>query len=153
MCGLPRHTMWCDTEYLKVVLTPQLKGSVLQGGNLLQMPTVRNGSRVPPLLLPNWPAKQGIPGLRFVPHVLSGAPQVVLVVKNPPASAEDMRGAGSVPGWGRSPGGGRGSPLQCSCLENPVDREVFWTTVLRVTKSQTQPKQLSTHTSSLGWFL
>ena len=140
MCGLPRHTMWCDTEYLKVVLTPQLKGSVLQGGNLLQMPTVRNGSRVPPLLLPNWPAKQGIPGLRFVPHVLSGAPQVVLVVKNPPASAEDMRGAGSVPGWGRSPGRGRGSPLQCSCLESPMARGNRQATAHGVPKGRTRLK-------------
>ena len=45
--------------------------------------------------------------------------QVVLVVKNPPANAGDARDAGSVPGSGRSPGGGHGSPLQYSCLENP----------------------------------
>ena len=47
-----------------------------------------------------------------------------LVVKNPPASAGDLRDARSVPGSGRSPGGGRGNPLQYSCLENPVDRAV-----------------------------
>ena len=41
------------------------------------------------------------------------------VVKNPPASEED---AGSIPGLERSPGGGRGDPLQYSCLENPMDR-------------------------------
>ena len=41
------------------------------------------------------------------------------VVKNLPANAGD---AGSVPGWGRSPGGGHGNPLQYSCLENPMDR-------------------------------
>ena len=41
------------------------------------------------------------------------------VVKNPPANAGDM---GSIPGWGRSPGGGNGNPLQRSCLENPMDR-------------------------------
>ena len=46
-----------------------------------------------------------------------GAPQVALVVKNPPANAEDIREAGSIPGLGRSPGGGNGNPLQCSCLE------------------------------------
>ena len=40
----------------------------------------------------------------------------VSVVKNLPASAGDT---GPIPGSGRSPGGGRGNPLQCSCLENP----------------------------------
>ena len=50
---------------------------------------------------------------------------VMLVVKNPPANAGDIRDAGSVPGLGKSPGGGHGSPLQCSCLENPLDRGVW----------------------------
>ena len=45
------------------------------------------------------------------------------VVKNPPASAGDTEDAGSVPGLGRSPGGGHGNPFQYSCLENPMDRE------------------------------
>ena len=45
--------------------------------------------------------------------------QVALVVKNLPANAGDIRDAGLIPGSGRSPGGGHGSPLQCSCLENP----------------------------------
>ena len=66
-----------------------------------------------------------------------------LVVKNPPANAGDE---GSVPGLGRSPGEGNGSPLQCSYLENPVDRGAWWAIVHRVTKSQTQLKQLSMHT-------
>ena len=51
-----------------------------------------------------------------------GASQVVLVVKNLPANAGDMRDAGSIPGLGRSPGGGHGNPLQYSCLKNPMDR-------------------------------
>ena len=50
------------------------------------------------------------------------ASQVALVVKNLPANARDIRDVGSVPGWGRSPGGGRGNLLQYSCLENPMDR-------------------------------
>ena len=50
------------------------------------------------------------------------ASQVVLVVKNLPASAGDISDVGSVPGLGRSLGGGNGSPLQYSCLENPMDR-------------------------------
>ena len=67
-----------------------------------------------------------------------GASQVVLLVKNPPAKAEDIRDTRSVPGSGRSPGGGNGNPLQYSCLENPVDREAWQDTVHRVIKSQIQ---------------
>jgi len=47
---------------------------------------------------------------------------VVLVVKNAPASARDVRDMGLISGLGRSPGGGHGNPLQYSCLENPMDR-------------------------------
>ena len=54
---------------------------------------------------------------------LDGASQVVLVVKNLPAHAGDVRDMGSIPGSGRSPGGGHGNPLECSCLENPMDKE------------------------------
>ena len=54
------------------------------------------------------------------------------MVKNPPANAEDATDAGSIPGSGRSPGGGHGNPLQYSCLENPMDRGVWWATVHRV---------------------
>ena len=86
----------------------------------------------------------------------SWASQVALMVKNPPARAGDKRDSGSVPGWGRSPGGGNGNPLQYSCLKNPMDRGAWWVTVLGVTKCQTQLKWLSTHahlTSSRGFYL
>ena len=53
----------------------------------------------------------------------------LLVVKNPPANAGDARQVGLIPGLGRSPGGGRGNPLQYSCLENPMDRGAWWATV------------------------
>ena len=46
------------------------------------------------------------------------------VVDNLPASAGDPGDPGSFPGWGRSPGVGNDNPLQCSCLENPMDRGV-----------------------------
>ena len=59
------------------------------------------------------------------------------MVKNLPASAEEVRDPSSVPGLGRSPGGGHGNPLQYSCLENSMDREVWWATVHRVTESDT----------------
>ena len=49
---------------------------------------------------------------------------------------------GSIPGSGRSPGGGHGNPLQYSCLENPMDRGVWWTIVHRLPKSQTGLKPL-----------
>jgi len=52
---------------------------------------------------------------------------------------------GSIPGSGRSPGGGHGNPLQYSCLENPTDRGAWQATVHRVANSWTQLKQLSTH--------
>ena len=58
------------------------------------------------------------------------------MVKNPPASAGDMRDAGSIPGTGRSPEGGNGNLLQYSCLENPMDRGAWWATVHGVAKSQ-----------------
>ena len=48
------------------------------------------------------------------------------VVKNPPAKAAAAEDAGSVPGWGKHPGGGNGNPLQYSCLENPMDRGARW---------------------------
>ena len=66
-----------------------------------------------------------------------------LVVKNWLANAGDKRVAGSIPGLGRSPGGGHGNPRQYSCLENPMDRESWWAMVHRVSKSQTRLKQLS----------
>ena len=47
---------------------------------------------------------------------------MALLAQNPPASAGDIRDVGSVPGSGRSLGGGHGNPLQYSCLENPMDR-------------------------------
>ena len=57
------------------------------------------------------------------------ASEVVLVVKNPPANAGDIRDGSPIPGSGKSPGGGNGNPLQYSCLENPVDRGAWWATV------------------------
>ena len=56
------------------------------------------------------------------------------VLKNPPASARDL---GSMPGSGRSPGGGNGNPLQYFCLGNPMDRGAWRVTVHGVRKSQT----------------
>ena len=68
---------------------------------------------------------------------------MVLVVKNLPANAEDLRDSGSIPRLGRSPGERQSNPLQHSCLENPMGRVTWWATIHRVAKSQTQ---LSSHT-------
>ena len=64
-----------------------------------------------------------------------GASQMALVVKNPPASAGDIRDTGSIPKLGRSPREGNGNPLQYSCPENPMDRVTWWATVRGVAKS------------------
>ena len=56
------------------------------------------------------------------------------MVKNLPASAGDQRDSGLIPGWGRSPGGGNGNPLQCSCLENSPDRGAWQATVFGAAK-------------------
>ena len=65
----------------------------------------------------------------------TGASQVALVVKNPPANAGDIRDMGSTPRLGRSLKGGHSNPLQYSCLENPTDKGAF--AVHRVAKSRT----------------
>ena len=68
---------------------------------------------------------------------------MVLVVKNSPASARDIRDMGVIPGSGRSPGGGHGNPLQYSCLENPMDRGAWCVIVHRVANSWRRLKWLS----------
>ena len=53
-------------------------------------------------------------------------------------NAGDVRDMGSIPGWGRSPGGGHGYPLQYSWLERPINREAWQAMVHRVAKSRTR---------------
>ena len=57
------------------------------------------------------------------------ASQMALVVKNPPANAGRLKRNRFIPRSGRSPGGGHGNPLQYSCLENPMDRGAWRTTI------------------------
>jgi len=68
------------------------------------------------------------------------ASQVAQVVKSLPANAGDVD---SIPGPGRSPGGGHGNSLQYSCLENPMDRGAWRAIVNSVAKSRIRLKQLS----------
>ena len=97
----------------------------------------------------NRPANAGSQKIPYAEERLSpcattiwARPQVALVVKNLPANVRDTGDSGSVPGLGRSPGGG--ILLQYSCLGNPMDRGVWQATVHRVTKTRTQLKWLST---------
>ena len=63
---------------------------------------------------------------------------MVLVVKNPPVNAGDLRDTNSIPGPGKSSGEGNDNPLPYSCLENPMDKRAWWATVHGVTKSRTR---------------
>ena len=95
----------------------------------------------------SWPRDQTPHGSYYYicPYAVIRASQLALMLKNPPASAGDARDTGSIPGLGRSPGGGNGNPLLYSCLGNPMDRGAWWAIVHGVAKSQTWVKQLSTH--------
>ena len=75
------------------------------------------------------------------------------MVKNPLANAGDVRDTGSIPGWGRSPGGGHGIPLQYSCLEKPMGGGARWATVHGVAKSRIHRSSLSMaiYSSVLAW--
>ena len=84
--------------------------------------------------------------LKIENYVSFGVPQW-LSSKESACKAGD---AGSIPGSGRSPGGGRGNPLQHSCLENPRDGGDWWPTVHRVAESQRRLKRLSTHADRIS---
>ena len=58
------------------------------------------------------------------------------VVKNSPANAGDTGDSSLIPVSGSSPGGGHGNPLQCSCLEHPMDRGAWWAAVRGVAQSR-----------------
>ena len=74
----------------------------------------------------------------------------MLVIKNLPTNAGDLRDAGLIPGLGSSPGGGHHNPLQYSCLENPMDRGAWQAMVHKLTKSWTQLSDLACmHTAHL----
>ena len=68
------------------------------------------------------------------------------LVKNPPANIGDTRDAGSIPGSGRSPGVGNGNPLHYYCLQNPMDKGAWQTTVHGVTKELDMTEHTHTHT-------
>ena len=67
-------------------------------------------------------------------------------VTNLPANSRDLRDMGLIPGLGRSPGGENGNLLQCSCLENPINREAWWATVHSITEMDTTEATELVHT-------
>ena len=79
-----------------------------------------------------WPAHDLQSCALFVmPYILGGIYSFLggAVVKKLPGNTGDAGDLGSIPGSGRSPGGGNGTPLQYSCWENPMNRGVWWATV------------------------
>ena len=66
-----------------------------------------------------------------------------------PANAGAVKDADSIPGLGRSAGGGHGNPLQHSCFENPLDSGAWWATAHNVAKSRKWLKCLSKHASKI----
>ena len=88
------------------------------------------------------------------------------MVKNLPANAGDIRDVSLIPGWGRSPGGGHGNPLQYSYLENPMDRGAWWASVQGVAMSRMRlsdctftfhfhalEEEMATHSSVIAWII
>ena len=112
---------WQFLHFAQCWLLNSLHSLSVTSWNILQDNKCLHQETLPAGLIVHWYLCSGFPG---------GA-----VVKNPPASAGD---AGSIPGSGRSPGGGNGDPFRYSCLENPMDRGPWWAAVHGVAKSWTQ---------------
>ena len=70
--------------------------------------------RAPGVLIPHLGSAKKQNSTKFASWLHKGL-QVSLVVKHSTAKAGDLRDMGLIPGWGRSPGGGHGNPLQCFC--------------------------------------
>ena len=136
-------TAWKITTFVKVQMR---KMSLSQTSNRLQHTggvPLRHGilSRLHLIL---WEAESKFHTQQDLYHVR--ASQVVLLVMNLPVNTGDSGDVGSIPGSGRGPGEGNGSPPQCSCLENPVDRGAWWTTDHGVAESQITNLHSHTHT-------
>ena len=75
---------------------------------------------------------------------------MVLVIRNLPANAGDIRDVVSIPGSGRSPGGGHGNPLQYSCLENPMDRGALQVLVAPLSYKESDSTEATEHKHTLS---
>ena len=96
-------------------------------------------SQTPPEACCCW-VTQGPPNLcrEYIPRTwFSGGSPAAGSGKEPTHQSRRRDGCGFSPRWGRSPGGGQGTPLQSSCLGHPMDRGAWWAAVLGVAESQT----------------
>ena len=94
----------------------------------------------PPLILKTWESqevKKNEEG-KVCPDRYLGSPLDFPGGSDGKASAYNTGDPGSIPGSGRSPGEGNGNPLQCSCLEKPMDGGAWWATVHGAAKSGTR---------------
>ena len=71
------------------------------------------------------------------------------MVKNPPASAGDVKDIGWIPKSGRDPGGGHANPLQYPCLENPMDRGAWWATYSPWGHRESDTTEVTDHAHSI----
>ena len=85
----------------------------------------------------------------FTGVILYGLPCRLSGVKNPPASTGD---SSLIPGSGRSPGEGKGSPLQYSCLENPRDRRAWQATSSWGCRELDTTERLNNNVPSVLWW-
>ena len=156
-CPSPNPRVYSNSCPLSQWCHPTISSSVIPFSSCLQ-PFPASGSFPVSQLFPSGGQSIGVSASTSVPSLTpwemppdffeiraQRASQVTLVVKKLPANAGERRDKGSVPELGKSPGGGHGSPLQCSYLENPMDRGAWWATVHGVAKSQTWLKQVSRH--------
>ena len=136
-------------------LAPSLAGSFAGLCAFLILPVLGGGVQAAPQTpslwlwaeLGQWQGKSFSQLLETLPCFPGGS-----VVKSPAASAGDARGAGSTPGSGRPPGGGHGSPLQDSCLENPMDRGAWRAAVYGVAESDTTWQLNNSRGPPVPWF-
>ena len=142
-CRLSQNYMWCFLEMLLLWHCPRFTVSEFWRAESRTL-----HFKWAPQIFP-YSKAWALPFLLFVYlflhlQCLPWASQLMLVVRNPPANAGEVRDAGLSPGSGRSPGGGHGNPLQYSCLKNPMDRGTWWATVYRSQRVRHNPKPLST---------
>ena len=162
--GLPRQGYWTGLPLPSSgdLPDPGIKpGSSALQADSLPLPSEPQGS---PLRVPAWnvsfisnSCKRGILVPSYIPLSwvsLLWITTLSNVIWNnlTCANAGELKDVSSIPGSGRSPGGGHGNPLQYSYVKNPMDRGVWPATVHRVAKSRTQLKQLSTYTKYWSWF-
>ena len=131
--GIKPRSPTLQVDYLPAKLQGKPKGTRVDSLSLLQwiFPTQNSNQRL----------------LHFITIYTHGIPlyraSLMTVGKESACSAGDTGDMGSIPGLGRSTGGGNGNPLHHSCLKAPMDRGAWWATVHEVTKSRIWLSMLS----------